>query len=112
MGTDAGSHSSAALLTLVEGVKGGVKRAFKVFDYIVDYIDTKGEEIDPSARTVPDTTWDIVVNRSSSEDALFIGMTSYSRGQSSSHGASLEEGSDSSAPSGGPGGDGPGAAPR
>ncbi len=70
-------ESRAALLmpATEEGVEG-----FEIFDYVRDWSDGAGSDVDWRLRAVPAPTWRFVVSRAGPAEALAVGMTGYIRG--------------------------------
>ena len=62
-------------------VEDGDGTAFRVFDYIVSYVDEAGKEIDPTTPTIPEATWDFVIEWVDPDDAFAVGLASYARGE-------------------------------
>jgi len=68
--------SSAALLTRA---KNGRLKTFEIFDYIRDWSDSAGGDVDQSLRAVPQSTWHFVISRVAPEEALAVGLAAYNR---------------------------------
>ncbi len=69
--------SSAALLTRA---KNGRLKTFEIFDYIRDWSDSAGGDVDQSLRAVPQSTWHFVISRVAPEEALAVGLAAYNLG--------------------------------
>jgi tetratricopeptide (TPR) repeat protein/3',5'-cyclic AMP phosphodiesterase CpdA len=69
--------SSAALIS--ETWDSGA-RAFQVFDYILEYWNERGEEIDASFTSIPPEVWEFAINHASPSAAVAIGAVARERG--------------------------------
>jgi len=70
-------ESRAALLmpTTDEGVEG-----FRIFDYVRDWSDSAGSDVDRRLRDVPEPTWRFVISRAVPAEAETVGVAAYTRG--------------------------------
>ncbi|MEJ7631502.1 MAG: hypothetical protein WKF28_03290 [Rubrobacteraceae bacterium] len=69
--------SRAALLTRP---KNGRLKTFEIFDYIRDWSEGAGTDVDQSLRAVPQSTWHFVISRVPPEEALAVGLAAYNLG--------------------------------
>ena len=68
--------SRAALLT---GATNGRSKTFEIFDYVRDWSDGAGGDVDQSLRAVPQSTWRFVISRVAPAEALAVGLAAYIR---------------------------------
>jgi tetratricopeptide (TPR) repeat protein len=70
-------ESRAALLmpSTDEGIEG-----FEIFDYVRDWADGAGSDVDQRLRAVPESAWRFVIDRAVPAEASTIGLAAYARG--------------------------------
>jgi tetratricopeptide (TPR) repeat protein len=73
-------QSRAALLMPVPAAKNGVG-GFQIFDFVRDWADGTGSDVDPRLQRVLDSSWPFVIRRAEPAEAFAIGHTAYARGE-------------------------------